>query len=88
MHRLQPSTASRAGILTPRQVTFAGIPVLCEPKSDDEWAALVAALRVSRAGGPQAYSEALTRVFETVLGARPDDAALTLICLHDTDAFT
>lgn len=77
------------GVDAVRPVTFGGIPVLREPQSLSEWVDLVAALRVARAGGPQAYSDALARVVETVLGARTDSygAPITLLCLHDTDAF-
>jgi hypothetical protein len=73
-----------AGVDAIRPITFSGETVLRQPASEAEWAALAGALAAARRLGHDAYRSTCNHVFETVLEARPRDAALVVVGLHDT----
>ena len=73
-----------AGVDAIRPVTFSGETVLRQPANEAEWAALADALAAARCLGHDAYRSACNEVLETVLAARPKDAPLVVVGLHDT----
>jgi hypothetical protein len=77
-------TVSFAGLDTIRPITFSGEPVLCEPRSQAEWQALVDVLNDCAARGPATYATIRDRLVHEVLAARPPGRHLHLISLHDT----
>jgi len=75
---------SFAGMDTVRPITFSGQPVLREPGTEAEWSALIAALNDCAARGPNTYAAVRDALVEQVLAARPADARVLLLSLHDT----
>eukprot|EP00966_Prymnesium_polylepis_P043682 1012706-Prymnesium_polylepis.1 len=87
--RRHAGLTSYAGVDSVRPVTFNNIPVLREPESPADWEALVGTIKKAREKGPTAYYHTLDAVVDRVIESRAftDDQPLTLVCLHDTDAF-
>ena len=77
-------SVSFAGIDAIRPITFSGEAVLTPPAHETHWAGLAAALATGRKLGHDRYRDACNRVIDAVLDARPKDAALLVVGLHDT----
>ena len=77
-------SVSFAGIDAIRPITFSGETVLMPPATEAQWAGLAAALAAGRKLGHDRYRDACNRVIDAVLDARPKDAALLVVGLHDT----
>jgi N-formylglutamate amidohydrolase len=77
-------SVSFAGIDAIRPITFSGEAVLLPPAHETHWAGLAEALAAGRKLGHDRYRDACNRVIDAVLDARPKDAALLVVGLHDT----
>jgi hypothetical protein len=85
----QGKPASFAGLDTVRPVTFANLPVLMEPESDEDWAHLTQTLHRVAKNSSIAYAKARDALIETVFQARYPEAGqpnarLDIQGLHDT----